>query len=279
LRPARDEGHAVLWVAEAHLTLAPLTNFDIGALCSAAVALIALRLRALTAGGALAAFAVGTATYSSLGPAGAAVLLAFFLTSVALSRFGRTRKRGFVDIGKTGARDAAQVVANGGVATICALLALGGDPRYAIAFAGAFAAANADTWGTEIGMLAAQCPRSILTLRPIATGLSGGITLIGTFAEIAGAALIAATSSAVGIGGFWAVTAGGIAGALVDSLLGASLQSLRWCPHCRRACETEPHACGANTTVVRGIAWLGNDSVNALATATGAAVAFALARH
>jgi uncharacterized protein (TIGR00297 family) len=268
----------MLRVAAAHLTLAPLTNFDIGALCSAAIAVIAFRIRALTGGGALAAFVVGTATYSALGPPGAAVVLAFFVTSAVLSRVGRERKRRFVDIGKAGARDAAQVVANGGVATICALLATGGDPRYAVAFAGAFAAANADTWGTEIGMLAAHQPRSLITFRPLATGLSGGVTLIGTMAEVMGAALIAATSAAVGIGAFWPIAIGGFAGAVVDSLVGASLQSLRWCPQCRRFCETEPHACGANTTLVRGVAWLGNDAVNFLATATGAAVAFALAR-
>jgi uncharacterized protein (TIGR00297 family) len=266
------------FIAAAHLTLAPLTNFDIGALCAAAVAFVALRAGMLTGGGALAAFIVGTATFGALGPAGAAVLLAFFLSSGALSRVGRAGKRKLVDIGKTGARDGIQVMANGAVATLCALLALGGDPRYAIAFAGAFAAANADTWGTELGMLSPERPRSILTLRPIAVGLSGGVTLLGTVAEIAGALLIAAASIAVGIGGFWAVAAGGAAGALLDSLLGASLQALRWCPQCRRFCETEPHACGANTTLVRGAAWFGNDAVNAAATAIGAAVAFALAR-
>ena len=134
------------------LTLAPLSNFDVGAVASAAVALVAYRARSLDAGGAVAAFAVGTATYGALGPPGAAVLLAFFITSVALSRMGKTRKeKAFVDIGKTGPRDAAQVVANGGVAAGCALLALWVDPRYAVAFAGAFAAATADTWGTEIG--------------------------------------------------------------------------------------------------------------------------------
>ncbi len=116
------------------------------------------------------------------------MLLAFFLPSVGLSRLGRRRKRELVDIGKGGARDALQVLANGGVATACAVLfALAHDPRWAWAFAGAYAAATADTWATEIGTLARRAPRSIFTLRPIATGLSGGITLPGTLAEVAGA--------------------------------------------------------------------------------------------
>jgi len=260
------------------LTLAPLTNFDIGAVAAAAIALIAYRTAALNASGAIVAFFVGTATYGALGPPGAAVLLAFFVTSVALSRAGKSRKRTLlIDVGKLGPRDATQVLANGGIAALCALLSLW-QPRYAFAFAGAFAAATADTWGTEIGTLAARAPHSILTLRPVATGLSGGVTLPGTLAEFAGAIFIAAVALLVDPRAFVPVCAGGIAGALLDSVLGASLQSLRWCPQCKRATEREPHVCGANTTPLRGLSWFGNDTVNFAATVTGAAIAFALAR-
>ena len=261
------------------LSLAPLTNFDLGAAFAAIVAFAALRAGALDLGGAIAAFVVGTATFGGLGGAGAAVLLGFFVTSVALSRFGKAQKAvRLIDIGKTGPRDAAQVLANGGVAALCALLAFFVDARYAIGFAGAFAAATADTWATEIGTLAGGTPRSILTGKPVATGLSGGITFAGTAAEIAGALLIAAVALALDARAFVPVVAGGLAGAILDSVLGASLQSLRWCPQCRRACETEPHACGANTTPLRGLGWFGNDAVNGLATLCGAAVAFALFR-
>ncbi|GAC1299623.1 MAG: DUF92 domain-containing protein [Vulcanimicrobiaceae bacterium] len=262
------------------VTLAPLTDFDIGAIAAAAIAFTAYRFRSLDLGGALAAVVVGTVTYGALGPAGAAILLAFFVTSVALSRVGRARKRiALVDVAKTGTRDAAQVLANGGVATLCALLAHAVAPRYALAFAGAFAAATADTWATEIGTLVRRAPRSILTLKPIATGLSGGVTFAGTLAEIAGASAIAAVARATGtvdLHGAVSIALGGIAGALADSILGASVQALRWCPQCRRATEREPHACGANTTPLRGLSWFGNDAVNTAATLVGASVAFAL---
>jgi uncharacterized protein (TIGR00297 family) len=264
-------------LADARLTLAPLTNLDIGALAAAAISYIAYRVGALTGGGALAAFVVGTATYATLGRPGAAVLLAFFVTSVALSLLGRARKRRLQTIEKQGARDASQVLANGGVATICVLLALFGDPRFVAAFAGAFAAATADTWGTEVGTLSGRIPRSILTFRPVAAGLSGGVTLAGSAAELAGAGLIGWVAALTHLASAWPVLVGGIAGALLDSVLGASLQALRWCPQCRHACENEPHHCGANTTVIRGAAWITNDVVNALATLCGAAVAFALA--
>jgi len=265
------------------LTLAPLSNFDVGAIASAAIAFAALRTRSLDGGGAVAAFAVGTATFGALGLAGAAVLLAFFVSSVALSRLGRARKTvALADVGKTGPRDAAQVFANGGVAAACALLALWADARFADAFAGALAAATADTWGTEIGTLARRAPRSILTLRRTAAGLSGGVTWPGTLAEAGGALFIAAVARAVPLGAhapraLAGVAIAGMAGALTDSILGASLQSLRYCPQCRRPTEREPHGCGANTQALRGLSWLGNDGVNFAATLVGAAVAFGVA--
>jgi uncharacterized protein (TIGR00297 family) len=263
-------------LAVAELTLAPLSNFDLGALCAAAVAIVAWRARTLTAGGAVAAFVVGTAAVGGLGLPGAAILLTFFVSSVALSRVGRARKRKIDTVAKAGARDGLQVLANGGVAAACALAALGGDPRFVAAFAGAFAAANADTWGTEIGTLVAAAPRSILTFRPVATGISGGVTAAGTAAELAGAAAVAAVATSVAAVPFWPVVAAGAAGALVDSLLGASAQALRWCAQCERYCETDPHACGANTVLVRGASWFGNDTVNFAATLAGAAAGFLL---
>ena len=266
-----------LTLGTASLSLAPLTNFDIGALSAALIALGAYRARTLTADGAFAAFIIGTCTFGGGGLRAALILLAFFIPSVALSRLGRARKRRLIDIAKSGARDGAQVFANGAIAAGCALaLFVSGSGRWETALAGAFAAATADTWGTEVGTLARQMPRSILTLRPVATGLSGGVTAVGTLAELVGAAFIAAVALALGLRPWPAVAAGGVAGALVDSILGATLQQLRWCAQCQRACETDPHACGAGTTLIRGAAWITNDAVNFGATLTGALVAFAL---
>lgn len=267
--------------AEARLTLAPLTDFDLGLLAASLVGFVGWRAHALTAPGALAAIFVGTATFTGLGVPGAIVLMAFFVPSIALSRVGAEKKKQLVDVGKHGARDAGQVLANGGVAAVCALLALGGDPRAFVAFAGAFAAATADTWGTEIGTLVAQKPRSILTGAPVGAGLSGGVTAAGTSAEFAGALFIALVAlffgaTHLGLRDAAAIAIGGVGGALIDSLLGASVQSLRWCAHCRRRCETEPHICGANTQPLRGFTWVTNDIVNLCATLGGALLAYAV---
>ena len=231
----------------------------------------------LTATGAAAAVFVGAAVYGSGAWSNAAVLFAFFLSSVALSRIGRARKKLLVDTGKHGARDATQVLANGLTGSLCAMFALDGNPLCQVAFCGAFAAATADTWATEIGTLASAVPRSILTGKPVPAGISGGITAAGTAASVAGAAFVAATAwYANASHALVAVAAGGIAGSLADSLLGATAQALRYCAHCRRNCETDPHACGADTTLVRGVYWMSNDGVNFVATLTGAAVSAAV---
>ena len=224
--------------------------------------------------------AVGALTYASGTLGFTCVLLAFFVPSVALSRFGKRRKRELVDIGKSGPRDAMQVLANGGVATACAVAwSFTHDAHWAFAFGGAYAAATADTWATEIGTLARRVPRSIFTLRPIATGLSGGITLPGTLAEVGGAVwigLVALTCVAPASASLWAIPLAGVAGATVDSILGGSVQELRRCDACGRSCETDPHVCGAPTRLIRGVRGFSNDVVNLAATLAGATLAFVL---
>jgi uncharacterized protein (TIGR00297 family) len=260
---------------------------------AALIAALALRAHALDRSGALAAIVVGALTYGVGGWPFTLVLLAFFVPSVALSRVGRARKKRLVDIGKGGPRDAWQVLANGGVATACAVgsgfslsAAHPSGARLLMAgFAGAYAAATADTWGTEIGTLMRGLPRSILTGRPIPTGLSGGVTLWGSLAEIAGAGWIGLSTHGLPALAmqparanlFLPVALGGAAGALIDSLLGATVQELRRCPACERTCETNPHACGTPTALIRGMPGFSNDLVNFGATLGGALTALLLA--
>ncbi|MGH7736771.1 MAG: DUF92 domain-containing protein [Candidatus Tyrphobacter sp.] len=250
----------------------------IAIVASFVIASIAYALRALTPSGALVAFVVGCIVFGIGGWPAAAVLLGFFVTSSLLSRVGLRRKRALVDWGKQGARNAAQVIANGSVAALCMLFSPFTPAPLRLGFAAALAAATADTWSTEIGTLAGRA-RSILTFRPVSGGSSGGVSFPGTLAQIAGALAIGAIARAAGIAPFWPVAIGGVAGSLLDSILGASLQALRWCSRCARPCETNPHVCGTPTTMFRGLAWVGNDAVNVLATLCGAAVGILVANH
>lgn len=256
-----------------------MSQVAVGAVASFVIASLAYLWRALTPSGAFAAFAIGTVVFGVGGWPTAAVLLAFFVTASLLSRIGARGKRDLVDWGKQGPRDAWQVLANGGAAAACVAFSATSGAPLLLAFAGALAAATADTWSTEVGTLARGGVRSILTFRPVARGLSGGVSLPGTMAQFAGAAFIALVAYDVRLAPFWPVAIGGAAGGMFDSILGASAQALRWCPTCARPCETNPHSCGSPTTMFRGLRWVDNDLVNLLATICGAGVAVLVASH
>lgn len=214
------------------------------------------------------------------------VLFGFFFSSILLSRIGSARKR-TLDVAKGGPRDAWQVVANGGVATACAVAAgllMRGQTVSHVSFAlfwaftGAYAAATADTWSTEIGSAFGGTPRAIVGWQRVAPGESGGVTLLGSLAMLAGALWIGFlwTLPLQSWSALWIVAAAGCVGALVDSLLGATLQRVFFCPSCARSTEAAVHRCGTVTTPRRGIAWMTNDTVNALGTLAGALVGGAL---
>lgn len=208
-------------------------------------------------------------------------MIAFFVSSSALSRVAGGRKRYLeADFAKGGRRDWGQVVANGGWVAASAIgYAIAGGRLWIAALVGALAAVNADTWATELGVLSTRQPRLVTTLKPVRTGVSGGVTLEGLLASLAGAGLIAALGAWWWADGKLWITGlvAGLAGSLVDSLLGASLQAMYHCPVCDKATERHPqHICGTETHQVRGWSWLNNDAVNFIAAGIGAIAAAAI---
>jgi len=242
----------------------------VGALLGCSVAALAYSRRALTFDGAVAAACVGAVTWARGGAPAVAALLTFFGTSSVLSRVGERRKRALPLAQAKGAqRDAWQVIANGGIATLC--IATGQRS----AFLGALAAAAADTWATELGMLASTQPRLITSFKAVPAGTSGGITPQGLAASAGGALVVGVVWAC--IGGGWrapivAVLAG-VGGSLADSLLGATMQAVYWCPSCEVSTEATVHmTCSQATLHTRGFTWMTNDTVNALATLLGAII-------
>ncbi len=280
----------------------------LGVILAILIALGAYRLKALSLSGAWAAGILGTIIFGLGGLGWAILLLAFFISSSALSRLLHRRKQSLNEkFSKGSQRDAGQVLANGGIAGLCVLLHLL-LPQSAlpwIAFAAALAAANADTWATEMGVLSAATPRLITTGKPVERGTSGGITLVGTLSSLSGAALIAlfgvffwqghilTLSSAlpewlrISLGAgiprlpflpalltFGMITLAGALGSLFDSWLGATIQAIYYCPTCQKETERFPlHTCGTNTHLLRGLPWMDNDWVNGLCTLLGAILA------
>jgi len=229
-----------------------------GIAVSGAAALLARRLEALTPSGAWAAAITGTVLVAGGGWAWLGLVGIFFATSSFLTRWG-PRAQGEASrsspVSDVAGRRWDQVAANGGVAAFAAAIhGLTGSPLAFAAAAGAIAEATADTWATEVGRWSRTRPRLITTWRSVPHGTSGGITAFGTAAAGAGALLIsgAATALAQGAAGHpAAVLAAGFSGAMVDSLLGATIEGR--------------------------YPWASNSVVNLVATAWGAGVVLAAA--
>jgi len=238
---------------------------------------LAYAVRFLTLDGALAAAGLAFSVLAFGGWAWAVPAFAFFFLSSLLSKAGRRRKAAAEALAEKGStRDAGQVYANGGVAwvAVAAHVFFPGTEALYWAFAGAFAAAAADTWGTELGTLVGGPTRQLWTGRRVPPGTSGGVSAAGTAGALAGAAVVFAALAPLagpyvaGIGWGWAaalVIGGGFAASLVDSLLGATAQALyRDGPS---GALTERREAGA---LVRGWRWVTNDRVNLACTLAGA---------
>ena len=222
----------------------------------------------LTPDGVAAALGVGLVVTWRFSWPGLVLLAACLISGSLLTQFAERRAP---------RRNARQVIANGGVAALAACL--GSWP----AAAGALAAATADTWATEIGAFSPVPPRLIATGQRVARGTSGGITALGTLGGIAGAVLMAALARGLVppalAPGMVAVTAAGVAGLLLDSVLGATLQGRFECPGCAARFERGNSVCHEPVRLVGGWRWLDNDAVNLTATLCGAIVAALAARR
>jgi uncharacterized protein (TIGR00297 family) len=250
------------------------------AVFAAAIALTSSRLKFLTPGGSIAQFFLGWALLGLGGWKWTVPILVFFVSSSLMSRIAHQRKRDIEDhYAKSGSRDAGQVLANGGVAGILVILNVVAPLQiwYPMSL-GAIAAATADTWGTEAGILSRTPPILISTFAVVEPGTSGAVTLLGSLAGGLGASIIALSGLIWWSGGSGALlvlalsTAGMIA-SLVDSLLGVSLQSKYRCPACLKVTEKAIH-CGRSGDLIGGHRWMTNDLVNLLCTGTGAVLAF-----
>lgn len=228
----------------------------VGAAASAGLAALAYWVRAVDLSGAVAGLVLATLVWGGLGASGFLLLAAFVAAGTGATRLGYEPKAaaGLAQAhgGRRGARHA---TANCGVAAACAGLAalLPHAAALRLAFAGALAAALADTLGSEVGQLSRRSPVLVTTWRRVPAGTDGAISWSGTLAGAAGAAAMGGLAALLGLvegaRPALAIAAAGIAGNLADSLLGATLQR-------------------------RGL--LGNDAVNFLNTVVGALVAAGL---
>jgi uncharacterized membrane protein len=239
------------------------------------------------AGGALAAAGLAFSVLAFGGWAWAMPGGAFFVLSSLLSKVGRRRKasaEALAEKGSTGATRVRSTRTGRGVGAAPRLRLRPGHEALYWGFAGAFAAAAADTWGTEIGTLVggptrrsvgraargARAPRGASRWRVRSGRWPGRRPSSGARCRSPGR--MRGRSGRASRRG--SSSGGGFAASFVDSVIGATVQA-----------RYRDEATGAITeraeagTLVRGRAWLTNDRVNAVCTLVGALlplVAFAL---
>jgi uncharacterized protein (TIGR00297 family) len=257
-----------------------LVSFLLGLSLSALIAAFAFWRGSLTRSGAFGAMVIGALVFGVGGFAWGVLLVAFFVTSSALSHYKERAKEPLAEKFQKGhRRDLGQVLANGGAGALGALVyALDPQPIFFVAFVGAMATVNADTWATELGVLSKAPPRLITTGRVVPVGTSGGVTWFGTFIALCGALLIgiiAAPFSNLLI--LLISSISGLLGSLFDSLLGATVQAIYFCDHDQKETEARVHRCGNATRLIRGWRWLDNDWVNFFASVAGSAIAICIA--
>ncbi len=248
---------------------------------SAAVSLLAYRRGSLSTSGVAGAIVVGALTMGLGGWAWGLLLAVFFVSSSLLSHFKEPEKRLAAEkFDKGHRRDLAQTLANGGVGALAALLSvLLPAPIWFPFFLGVMATVTADTWATELGTLSRQPPRLITTGRVAEVGTSGAISALGLAVSLGGGLLIGLVA-ALTQRRAWRLAAicacAGLAGSLLDSLLGATVQQVYYCDGCQKETERKLHKCGRHTRPLRGWRWLNNDLVNLLSSLAGGAAALAL---
>lgn len=239
---------------------------------SLVIAYIAFHFRFLSRSGAVAAIIVGSIVFGIGGLPYTVILLAFFFSSSILSVIIKKQKQLVNEkYAKGSQRDAGQVLANGGVAAACVIIGAfyPDQPVFWWMFCAALAAANADTWATEIGVFSKSPPRLITSFKQVEMGTSGGITLLGSTSSLAGAGLIAGIAAIFRpeMNALWLIGVAGFFGSLVDSLLGATLQGIYYCETCQKETEKHPlHTCGTQTKLISGYNRLNNDWVNTFCT-------------
>ena len=218
--------------------------------------LTAYALRTVSRSGLAGGVLIGALVYGVSGVGGFAVLGVFFVLGSALTRLGYAVKaaRGIAQSGG-GRRGARHALANCAVGTLLAMLykVSGGSPLIGALLTAAFSTAAADTAGTEFGSLFGRRAFLAVNLRPVAPGTPGAVSIEGTSASLAAAAIVALTGLVTGLFhgvALWAVVAGSaFAGAYLESLIGSY-------PSVERA--------------------LGNEWLNVLNTATGALLCLAV---
>ncbi|MCR9132341.1 MAG: DUF92 domain-containing protein [bacterium] len=202
------------------------TRFFVAVFLSILFVTIAFVLNWLTIDGALSALLFGIISLGFGGLSAATVVLVFFVTSSLLSKSDKNDDLFTIPF----RRDGYQVWSNGFWFALWLIFWFTTDALvFEVAAVSSIAFSTADTWSSEIGGKRVKGTTWMIgSFKKVEPGLDGGVSVAGTASSLVGALLIAliywAFNSELTVGIIVLVILAGIAGSLIDSLLGNYVQ-------------------------------------------------------
>jgi uncharacterized protein (TIGR00297 family) len=256
-----------------------VTQLQVGMVLSLTIVLVSYFVHFLSASGSVATFLLASTIFGLGGWKWTLPILTFFILASLLSKAGKQKKNHIEHLFEKGStRDWGQVAANGGV---CGLLMIAQYifPQFNLypMYLGAGAAVTADTWGTEIGIFFQGKTISISRLTVVEPGTNGGVSMAGFMGGAVGAILtvLSAVPWVIAVHTLLSAVVAGLAGSLMDSLLGGTIQARYRCSVCGKMTERSKH-CNTSTDFVTGARFVNNDTVNWICAMTGAGLAWIL---
>ena len=208
------------------------------------------------------------------------MLSAFLFGSVAVDKVKR-RSAAHSHLNKKSERECRnllQVFSNGFAAMLSALLfALTSHAVFVITFSASLAEAFSDTCASGIGVFAKRT-YDPFRRKTCETGISGGMSWLGTLASLLAAAVISVIPLAcvrLSVLEAAIVTSAAFIGAFADSMMGSLVQVKYKCQICGKITETHKH-CGKDTVRYSGCSVIDNNAVNLISTFVACFVAAAL---
>jgi uncharacterized protein (TIGR00297 family) len=198
----------------------------------------------LTSGAALTGFNCALLIFIGTGYTGLILLASFFIAGTVATSWGRGAKKQFERDGDNSRRDAWQVIANGGAATLMAIMSIFFPELrnyFTVLLAAALSSATSDTLSSELGMVYGKKFYNCITWKKDQRGFDGVISLEGTLIGLLGSTLIAGLytlsdhllyhthhhpgfTMSSDTTNFIIIVIAGFIGNLSDSVLGATLE-------------------------------------------------------
>lgn len=266
---------ATAFLAYAFMYLPWINYYLLPIMLTPLVIILVIQKKALTSRGLIAALLLDLVISVTLWNFGFILLLSFLFGSIIIDKIKKLGRCEDTISKKGECRDEMQVIANGLIPMMLAVLYYFTlRPAYIVAYVAVLAEAFADTAASGLGVFSKKT-FDLFKMRKCEKGISGGMSLVGTSASLCAAAafpLLVIPFGIKSISFMIVVTAAAFMGVLFDSMLGSLLQIKYRCQVCSSLTEREDH-CGVATVKESGVKYVDNDVVNISSAVFSACVA------